>query len=164
LLVGNFGDGKINAFDPTTGAFVGTIENTLGQSLVNNNLWALRFGTGTNANTLYVTAGLNNQAGGLFASIQPVDSAIQFHVSPTTMVYPTSTTVSVCVTPATSAPATGTVKILDGTTTLLANLPLQGNSCATWFINPPPNAGTHWLTADYSGESKNLAPYRLPSP
>jgi uncharacterized protein (TIGR03118 family) len=157
LLVGNFGDGKINAFDPGTGAFLGTIENTLDQPLVNNNLWALRFGTGANKNTLFFTAGLNGQTGGLFGSIEPVDSAIQFQVSPTTLEYPGSATASVCITPATSAPATGTVKILDGTTTQLATLSLQGNSCATWFINPPLNAGAHSLLADYSGDSNNPA-------
>jgi uncharacterized protein (TIGR03118 family) len=166
LLVGNVGDGKINAFNPTTGAFLGTIENALGQPLVNNNLHALLFGTGSanggNTNTLYFTAGLNNQTGGLFGSIQPVDSAIHFQVSNTSLVYPTSTSVSLCVTPATSAPATGSVKILDGTTILLANLSLQGNSCATWYINPPLGAGTHSLTADYSGDSNNLAGISAP--
>jgi uncharacterized protein (TIGR03118 family) len=157
LLVANFGDGKINAFDPTTGAFLGTIENSLGQPLVNNNLRGLLFGTGANANTLYFTAGLNNQNGGLFGSIQPVSSAVQFQVLNTSLVYPASTTVSVCVTPATNAPATGTVKILDGTTALVATLTLQSNGCANWFINPPLNAGTHSLTADYSGDGNNPA-------
>jgi uncharacterized protein (TIGR03118 family) len=160
LLVGNVGDGKINAFNPTTGAFLGTIEDAVGQPLVNNNLHALLFGTGSakggNTNTLYFTAGLNNQAGGLFGSIQPVDSAIHFQVSNTSLVYPASTSVSVCITPATSAPATGSVNILDGAT-VLANLPLQGNSCAAWYINPPPGAGTHSLTANYSGDSNNPA-------
>jgi uncharacterized protein (TIGR03118 family) len=163
LLVGNFGDGKINAFDPTTGAYLGTIANAQGQPLVNNNLWALSFGNGGNGgspNILYFTAGLNNQTGGLFGSIQPVDSAIQFQVSPTTLVYPGSATASVCITPATNAPATGTVKILDGS--LLATLSLQGNSCANWFINPPLNAGTHSLTAVYSGDSNNPAGVSAP--
>jgi hypothetical protein len=49
------------------------------------------------------------------------------------------------------------VKILDGTTTLLATLPLEGDGCASWYINPPLNAGTHSLLADYSGDSNNPA-------
>ena len=74
LLVGNFGNGEIDAFTPA-GAFQGTIDNALGQPLVNNFLWALDFGSGANSNTLYFTAGLDNQAGGLFGDIQPTPGA-----------------------------------------------------------------------------------------
>ena len=72
LLVGNFGDGKINAFDPNSGAFLGVLTNSQGSPLVNDALWALDFGnnsTGSNPNSLYFTAGINNQADGLFGSI-----------------------------------------------------------------------------------------------
>ena len=72
LLVGNFGDGRINAFDPTTGAFVGTLSSASGD-IVNSGLWALEFrtgGPGVNPNALYITAGINGEADGLFASIQ----------------------------------------------------------------------------------------------
>jgi uncharacterized protein (TIGR03118 family) len=41
LLVGNFGDGTINVFDPTTGAFLGTIDGINGQPLTNGDLWGL---------------------------------------------------------------------------------------------------------------------------
>jgi uncharacterized protein (TIGR03118 family) len=70
LLIGNFGNGEINAYS-TSGVFEGTIDNISGQPLVNNDLWALDFGAGANANTLYLTAGLANQSGGLFADITP---------------------------------------------------------------------------------------------
>ena len=72
LLVGNFGDGMIHAFNPTTGAFVGTLSSASGP-IVNSGLWALEFrtgGPGVNPNALYITAGINNEADGLFASIQ----------------------------------------------------------------------------------------------
>ena len=46
LLVGNFGDGTINAFDPTTGAQLGTVDGTNGMPLVNLGLWGLAFGNG----------------------------------------------------------------------------------------------------------------------
>jgi uncharacterized protein (TIGR03118 family) len=72
LLVGNFGDGTINAFDVSTGTFLGQLEDASGSPLVFNGLWGLRFGNGGSAgpaNTLFVTAGINHEADGLFASI-----------------------------------------------------------------------------------------------
>jgi uncharacterized protein (TIGR03118 family) len=61
LLVGNFGDGKINAFNPTTGALVGTLSGMGGSPIVIEGLWGLGFGNGANAgavNTLFFTAGI----------------------------------------------------------------------------------------------------------
>ena len=75
LLIGNFGDGTINAFDPTTGGFVGTLSDTNGKPIVNSGLWALEFrapGGTFDPNALYFTAGINNQADGLFGTIQVV--------------------------------------------------------------------------------------------
>jgi len=72
LLVGNFGDGTINAFDVSAGTFLGQLKDASGNPLVFNGLWGLRFGNGGNAgpaNTLFVTAGINHEADGLFASI-----------------------------------------------------------------------------------------------
>jgi uncharacterized protein (TIGR03118 family) len=74
LLVGNFGDGTINVFDLTTDALVGTLENTAGDPLTINGLWGLitgNNGNGGNTNTLYFTAGLNDEANGLFGSLSP---------------------------------------------------------------------------------------------
>ena len=73
LLVGNFGDGRINAFDPRTGEFLGMLRDKQGKPIVNEGLWALRFGNGTKAgdpNTLFFTAGLNDEKNGLFGSIR----------------------------------------------------------------------------------------------
>ncbi len=61
LLVGNFGDGTINAFDPTTGNLLGTLDDQHGNPLVNQGLWGLAFGNGaqgTSTSTLYFTAGI----------------------------------------------------------------------------------------------------------
>jgi uncharacterized protein (TIGR03118 family) len=71
FLIGNFGDGTINAFSPT-GLFLGTLANASGDMLVNEGLWALTFGNGGNgglSNALYLTAGLNDEVDGLFARI-----------------------------------------------------------------------------------------------
>lgn len=76
ILVGNFfPGGTINAFDPMTGAFAGTLSGANGQPIMNDFLWGLDFGNGGagfNSNTLYITAGLNNQMDGVFASIQSI--------------------------------------------------------------------------------------------
>jgi len=74
LLVGNFNDehGVINAFDPTTGAFLGTVKDKNGNVIANSDLWALMFGNNTNgasANTLFFTAGIGDEKHGLFGSI-----------------------------------------------------------------------------------------------
>jgi len=72
LLVGNFGDGTINAYDFFTGAMRGTIMGPDGLPLVNDGLWGLAFGNGNatfDPNSLYITAGLNDEADGLFARI-----------------------------------------------------------------------------------------------
>jgi len=78
FLVGNFGDGRINAFDPTTGAFISALKNSSGNPIVNDGLWALKFGNagpGFSANKLYFTAGLNGEADGLFGSLQVAPEA-----------------------------------------------------------------------------------------
>jgi len=52
LLVGNFGDGTINAFDPLTGALVGTLADTSNHPLKVDGLWGLTFGNGGNGRTV----------------------------------------------------------------------------------------------------------------
>lgn len=75
LLVGNFGDGMINAFDPTTGALVGTLKDDHGNPLVIEGLWGLQFGNGGaggKTNRLYFAAGIDDEAHGLFGSLTPI--------------------------------------------------------------------------------------------
>jgi uncharacterized protein (TIGR03118 family) len=74
VLVGNFGDGRINAFDPVTGAFLDQLRNGNGNAITINGLWGLAFGNGGlagNTNTLFFAAGFNDEADGLFGSITP---------------------------------------------------------------------------------------------
>jgi uncharacterized protein (TIGR03118 family) len=74
LLVGNFGDGRINAFDPSTGKFLGQLQDPAGHPIAINGLWGLAFGNGGLAGdttTLFFASGLNDEADGLFGSIQP---------------------------------------------------------------------------------------------
>jgi uncharacterized protein (TIGR03118 family) len=73
ILVGNFGDGRINAFDPATGQFLGQLRSQHGPITIPG-LWGLRFPTGSlnvTPNALYFTAGPNHEADGLLGDITP---------------------------------------------------------------------------------------------
>jgi len=87
LLVGNFGDGRINAFDQTTGAFLGQLSDQHGLPITIDGLWSLTFselqltsgqpsgpyGPAPKAKTqlvLYFTAGINGESDGLFGVIE----------------------------------------------------------------------------------------------
>jgi uncharacterized protein (TIGR03118 family) len=73
LLVGNFGDGRINAFDPTNGIFVDAVRDVNGSPIMIDGLWGIAFGnTGPHfdPNKLYFTAGLNDEENGLFGSLR----------------------------------------------------------------------------------------------
>ncbi len=77
LLVGNFSYAvsEINAFDPTTGAFLGTITGANGAPVINSGLWSLTFGNGGSGGSpdiLYFSAGINGEADGLFGAIAPI--------------------------------------------------------------------------------------------
>jgi uncharacterized protein (TIGR03118 family) len=72
MLIGNFLNGEINAFNATSGAFLGTLDGSNGLPIANPGLWALDFrtgGTGNNTNALYFTAGINDETDGLFGEI-----------------------------------------------------------------------------------------------
>ena len=73
LLVGNFGDGLIHAYDPSNGAEKGMLTNTDGNPIAINGLWGLRFGNGTFGapGALVFTAGIADEAHGLLGEITP---------------------------------------------------------------------------------------------
>jgi uncharacterized protein (TIGR03118 family) len=74
LLIGNFGNGEIDAYDATTDMFLGTLDGTNGQPIINDHLWALetRTGAGFDPNAVYFSAGINDEADGLFGEITEV--------------------------------------------------------------------------------------------
>ncbi|HEV7681949.1 MAG TPA: TIGR03118 family protein [Pyrinomonadaceae bacterium] len=87
LLIGNFGEGNpsLHAFNSTTGAFLGTLQNENGDGIEIDELWGLQFGNGVNGGdpgTLYFTAGIGEEEHGLFGSLKPTTatatSLIQF--------------------------------------------------------------------------------------
>lgn len=75
LLVGNFGDGTISVFDPNNGAFQGKLSLPNGAAIHLGDLWGLINGNGAAAGdkgSVYFTAGLLDEAHGLFGAISPV--------------------------------------------------------------------------------------------
>jgi uncharacterized protein (TIGR03118 family) len=93
LLVGNFGDSHVSAFNLATGQFVAQLTDTHGNPLVLNGgfqetdtkgLWGIEFGTGVNAKTLFFAAGINDESDGLFgmvtaAATSNTGSRLDFH-------------------------------------------------------------------------------------
>ncbi|MGA7343087.1 MAG: TIGR03118 family protein [Terracidiphilus sp.] len=79
LLVGQFGSGQIAVYDPVTGAFKGLLDNSTNNPISIDGLWALSFGSGGGsgpANTLYFSAGPDNEAHGLFGTITPIQNTL----------------------------------------------------------------------------------------
>ena len=81
LLVGNFGDGRINAYNAKTGRFRGDLADSEGRPIAIDGLWGLRFGNGgggtpdglhkASPNALYFAGGINGEQDGLFGTITP---------------------------------------------------------------------------------------------
>ncbi|HVO98853.1 MAG TPA: TIGR03118 family protein [Bryobacteraceae bacterium] len=76
VLIGNFGDGKINSFDPATGKFLGALQDSTGAPISIQGLWAILFGNGASGGDnhyLYFTAGILSGGAqhGLLGSIAP---------------------------------------------------------------------------------------------
>jgi uncharacterized protein (TIGR03118 family) len=72
IVIGNFGNGQINAFD-SEGNFLGALRDANGKPLAIDGLWTLTLGGGRNSNSdaLYFTAGPNDETNGLFGTITP---------------------------------------------------------------------------------------------
>ena len=73
LLVGNVDNGRINAFNMKTGAFLGPLRGADGKALVNEGLWGITFGNGKTGTprTLLFVAGIDGYIHGLFGLIKP---------------------------------------------------------------------------------------------
>jgi hypothetical protein len=81
LLVGNFGDSRVSAFDPESGRFLGQLEDAQGNALVLNGgfkgpddkgLWGIAFGKsrdGDGRPVLYFAAGIGDESHGVFGKV-----------------------------------------------------------------------------------------------
>jgi uncharacterized protein (TIGR03118 family) len=75
LLVGNFGDGRINAFDLATGKWVGHLEGKNRKPICIEGLWGIAFGNGLQnqpVDTLFFAAGPGDEKHGLYGRLDPV--------------------------------------------------------------------------------------------
>jgi len=73
LIVGNFGDGQLHAFDPESGRYLGEMKNENGRPIVIDGLWGITFGNGVNGgdkNALYFASGPDDETHGLFGSLR----------------------------------------------------------------------------------------------
>jgi len=80
LLVGNFGDGRINAFDLATGHSLGALKGADGKPITIDGLWGLAFGNGflgQPVNSLFFTAGSNGESDGLYGRIDAISGKQQ---------------------------------------------------------------------------------------
>ena len=93
LLVGNFGDGTINVFNPKNDHFLGKLEGANGAPITIGDLWALVPGTGSagsDRHKIYFTAGVQNEAHGLFGSLAAIPESDKSAMSMTSMTAPHS--------------------------------------------------------------------------
>jgi uncharacterized protein (TIGR03118 family) len=78
LLIGNAGSGQIAVYDVDSGHFDGLLRDSNGHAIQNDRLWALRFGNDHAAgpsNWLFFTAGISDEAHGLFGFFTPADKS-----------------------------------------------------------------------------------------
>jgi uncharacterized protein (TIGR03118 family) len=125
LLVGNFGDGTINAYNATSGAFVATLSDSNGTPIATPGLWGIAFGNGARnqpTTTLYFAAGVGGETGGLYGRIDLGATAPDI-VAPTVALSAPAADSTVSGSTAVTATATdnvgvASVEFLAGTTSL----------------------------------------------
>jgi len=87
ILVGDFGDGRINIFD-ARGNDLGTVNDSTGTPIVIDGLWGLLPGQGPQRQSIYFAAGTNSEADGLFGTLTLNPKAKTIGRSPTPSVIP----------------------------------------------------------------------------
>ena len=152
ILIGNVGDGTINAFDPISGQFVGQLQDGDGVALVEVGLHGLVFrndGFG-DRNTLYFTSQFSNESDGLFGAITTgLVSVIRPSAPDATVGTSVAITAEVAAGPGNPGTPTGTVTFWDGNIRL-GTAPLVTGSATVDTIFTV--SGSHDITARYSGD------------
>ncbi len=74
IIVGNFGDGTIGAYDAATGALIDVVRNTSGNQIVIPGLWGLAFGPTPTTTTLFFASGPASETHGLVGTLTPATS------------------------------------------------------------------------------------------
>jgi uncharacterized protein (TIGR03118 family) len=162
LLVGNFGDGHINAFNPNSGASVGQLVDPNGNAITISGLWGLSFGNGGSAGstgTLYFTAGLNDEADGLYGSLTETagktTTTTAIAAAPGTSKFGQSVTLTATVAPTSgTGTPTGSVTFEDGGVVIgMGNLQDNGGVEQAVLKVSNLSVGSHTLNAFYGGDS-----------
>ncbi len=156
ILIGNVGDGNINAFDPTSGNFVGKLIDSDGNDIVEVGLHALAFradGFG-HPDTLYFTSQFSNENDGLFGEITAglVDTT-RITAPDETAGTSVTITASVVAGPGNPGTPTGTVTFLDGATRLGTSPLIDGRASVDAILT---GLGVHAIIAQYSGDATFL--------
>jgi uncharacterized protein (TIGR03118 family) len=147
VLIGNFGDGTINAYDPSTGAFVDSLETSAGAQIATPGLWGIAFGNAAHdqpVTTLFFAAGIANEVSGVYGRIDPAkntrSSSSQFASQPGSV--PTdSTPPSVTITmPGQHASAASTVTVTANATdnVAVASVEFFVNALSIGIVRLPP--------------------------
>ncbi len=156
ILIGNMGDGTINAFDPTSGNFVGKLIDGDGNAIVEVGLHALAFradGFG-DPNTLYFTSQLSSENDGLFGAITTGLADTTRLTAPDATAGTTVTiTASVVAGPGNLGTPAGTVAFLDGANRLGIIPLIDGQASINVILT---GLGVHAIIAQYSGDANFL--------
>jgi uncharacterized protein (TIGR03118 family) len=156
ILIGNAGNGIINAFDPNTGKFVGTLKDGNGNAIVDLTLHGMTFRTDGfgDPNTLYLAVGLGNGLDGLFAGVRA-------GLVTTTQITSQHGANGSTIFTANVTPGPGNIGIPTGSVsfTLDGNIPptkvaLTGETAS--FTATPVGQGEHIVRAIYSGDATFL--------
>jgi uncharacterized protein (TIGR03118 family) len=152
ILIGNVGDGTINAFDPASGRFLGSLLDGDGFALAEVGLHALAFradGFG-DQDTLYFTSQFSDESNALFGAITAgLVSTIRISARDTAIDTSMTITANVAAGPGNPGVPSGTVTFLDGPNRLGTASLINGSAAldATFAVD-----GIHNITAQYSGD------------
>ena len=156
ILIGNFGDGTVSAFDAATGNFLGQIKDGDGNVIANLGIRGLAFRADgfTDSNTLFFTAGIENGEGGLFGTITTG------LVSTTRVSTPTATATTSAMLTATVDAGPGNPGMPSGMVSIANGGVPQGTAplvdgVAT-FAMPPAGMGMHVIDVQFSGDATFL--------
>lgn len=158
LLIGNFGDGTISAFDPTTGNFVGQLKDGAGNPIANPGIRGLTFrsdGFG-DPNTLYFAAGSVDEQAGLFGAITSglaSTTSVSVTPSPVQSGSRAGFTITVAAGPGNTGVPTGNIIFQVGNEAATAATLVNG---VFQFDDVLTGVGNHAIRIEYSGDATFL--------
>jgi len=156
ILISNFGDGTISAFDPATGNFLGQLKDGDGNTISNPGIRGLAFRADgfADPNTLFFTAGNNSGQGGLFGAITTgLVSSTSASAPATPINSNTMVTATVAAGPGNPGTPTGTVSVVDGGNPRGTAPVVDGVATLSLTLT---GVGVHAMEVQYSGDATFL--------